>query len=120
MGNPDELSQMKDKIQDMAKDLGMEIEFDQDAELAPYRRGDRLLKYGELQEGMVVWGSYQEHGETEPEVSGPFRLEQGAGNSFILEDGSSFCLDIEVGDPEDECREECCEGVKLVHEAVPR
>lgn len=115
----DELERMKDEIRDGFKGLGVDIKFEADADLSGYRRGDRLLKYGELQEGMVVWGQYQEYGEDGPRADSPFRLETGnAEGTFILEDGSSFCLDIEIGDPDDECVEDCGEGVKRVYEAI--
>ena len=121
MGN-DETEQMKADIQRMAKDsLGVKISFDADTNLSHYRRGDRLLTFGELQEGLVVWGWYQEFGEDQPRVNSAFRLETGASgdSSYVLEDGSSFILDIEVGDPLDDAVEDCGEGEKRIYEAVP-
>lgn len=114
----DELEQMKDEVRKGFKSFGVDIKFDANADLRGYRRSERPLKYGELQEGLVVWGVYKEHGKRYPSVSTAFRLVQGAGNSFILDDGSSFSLDIEVGDPDDECVEEHAEGVKRLFEAV--
>jgi len=116
MCNDEEL--MKDEIRKGFASFGVDINFDADADLSTYRRGDRLLTYGELQEGIVVWGWYQEHGEEDPRVDSAFRLEQGAGSSFILDDGSSFSMDIEVGDHDDDCVEDCGEGVKRIYEAT--
>ena len=116
MGNDEE--RMKDEIRKGFASFGVDIKFEADEDLAVYRRGDRLLTYGELQEGLVVWGWYHEHGEEEPRVDSAFRLEQGAGNSFILDDGSSFSMDIEVGEHDDECVEEHLQGIKRIYEAV--
>jgi len=116
MGNDEE--RMKDEIRKGFKSFGVDIKFEADEDLQAYRRGDRLLTYGELQEDLVVWGWYQEHGEGEPRVDGPFRLERGAGSSFILNDGSSFSMDIEVGDPNDDCVEDCFQGIKCIYEAI--
>ena len=116
----DDTERMKDEIREGFKSLGVDIKFDPDADLGAFRRGRRVLKCRELQVGLIVWGFYQEHGERRPRANHAHRLLEGHGGSWILDDGSSFSMDFEPTDPEDDCHDDCGEGVMYIYEAVPK
>ena len=94
-------------------------------DLKAYHCDNRLLTYGELQDGMVVWCFFQKEADEEPIIDEAFRLKKGAGNHFIvILKGSAQKLygqdymNITIGDPNDECVEETNHGIKRLYEAL--
>jgi len=87
---------MEDAVKKMAGDLGIEIKFDADDNLAKFRRGRRLTM-GELRklpDGSVVW-LYIWYKES-CRADGAFRLTRTKdGGGWMLDDGSSFAADLE-------------------------
>lgn len=110
---------MKQEIIDGFRQFGVEIKFDPDADLKKYRCTGRVLKQGELKEGLIVWAVYKEHGEDHARMNGAFRLLKGVEDSFVLDDGSSFSADFTPWDPKEDCIDEGGgEGVMVLYEAA--
>jgi hypothetical protein len=123
-------TKMTEKIQTLAKDLGIPpLKFERDKGLKAYRRGKELT-IGEMKaiasqawaagQRPVVWLEVFENGEDQGK--GANYVEEGGGESFMFDNGSSFGTDFDLERrKDDELAEEWCSGwLKKVYQAVPK
>lgn len=119
----EELSAMERSIQEnFRRVLGEDVRFSMHSDLLGYRCG-RLLTIEELEampNGTVIWVRYEQHGESEPRVDGPYRITRVQGRrAWMFDDGSSFGCDYEHRIPCPVCTQEVCgEGQMFLHHAI--
>jgi hypothetical protein len=131
------IEKMKDEIKSGFKALGVDINFDADADLDKFRRGKPLTlrELRALPADAIVYVWYKEHGERGPRIDQAMRAsreDENGEESWSLSDGSSFGAgfkptgkyDHEAGKflppPDDaECFDESCgEGEMFLYHAV--
>ena len=88
------MSELRDAVETLAKDLGIPLSFDADADLEKFRRG-RALTMGELRampEGAIVW-IYIWHKES-CRADSAFRMTR-ENDCFLFSNGTSWNADFD-------------------------
>lgn len=91
------MSELKDKVDELAKGLGINLKFESDASLSDYKKGKVLTReeLDAMPDGSIIWCVYYKRGNmNDRRVNGPYKITKDNGYGWICSDGSSWGLDI--------------------------